>query len=367
MWLYESTFLGIRMRIPDGWKVRMWPDDGVEELAQGYSSEKPLPSGSACAGAIRPLMYADLYAPGSDAVTDARIELQACNEGFLSTGESKPLMEWNVNGNEILYHDDFREGSPENMYYRFPRWQIKPGLWLYATILASGRRRFDYVLSIFRTIAGTDFSPTANVKPLFECEPWNLAPSFYRLNKSLDEDRPLVDLTIDSDIPDAAINANKAVLSGIASPNDWAMISMRRKSRVLSADCYYGPEDMFSVGIFSSRAIDLFKPNFDRHFSTLPCIINDKPFFFLIPREQQDSCLDINGSEIKRFQSGRIMEINRYRFKNDLVPDPLIFAVPEDRNAIFGSASIPEKSRRAGLKGIAFHPVDGNGREHTCE
>ena len=60
------------------------------------------------------------------------------------------------------------------------------------------------------------------------------------------------------------------------------------------------------------------------------------------------------------------MRIRRYRFRKDLVPDLLIFAIPEDHYAIFTTVSIPDRIKEAELKGLAFYPVDGNGREYTC-
>lgn len=140
---------------------------------------------------------------------------------------------------------------------------------------------------------------------------------------------------------------------------------MRRKSRVRSADCYYGPQAVNSSGIFSSRAIEVLRPYMTSAFSVLPCTVNRKPHYFLCYSKGK-TCLDVKNSEIKRFEDGRIMNIKRYRFKKDLVPDPLLFAIPEDQSGIFTTASIPTLVEKARLTGIAFYPVDGNGREYTC-
>src|SRR5438445_7188607 len=71
---YQSIFFGLRMQIPDGWEVKTWPDDGMKEFARDAQSSKPARSATSCGQAIRPLMFAFLYAPGNHAVIDACIE-----------------------------------------------------------------------------------------------------------------------------------------------------------------------------------------------------------------------------------------------------------------------------------------------------
>lgn len=61
------------------------------------------------------------------------------------------------------------------------------------------------------------------------------------------------------------------------------------------------------------------------------------------------------------------MRVERPRFFVQKLSDPLVFWVPEIRSAVFATALIRERVQQAGCKGVAFHPVDGNGREFTCE
>jgi hypothetical protein len=152
---------------------------------------------------------------------------------------------------------------------------------------------------------------------------------------------------------------------GRASLRKWTPMEMRRKSWVRKLDCYYGPKNLeYSSGIFSSRAIELLQPYMTTCFSVLACSVNRKPHYFLLPKKRE-SCLDIENSQIQRFDDGRIMDIKRYRFKKGLVPDPLVFAIREAQFLVFTTVSIPSIVANAGLTGIAFYPVDGNGREYT--
>ena len=250
---YQSTLLGLQMTVPDGWVVRSWPDDGVEELIRHAETREPISPGLACSGATRPLLYAYLYAPGCNAVTDARIEMIACNDDFFKIGEPESLKLWNVNGIEILYSESTREGSLENSYYRFPRWSVATGVWLYATLHASGRQRFEYVLSVFENLSRVGSTPQQTSTPLFAREPWNAAPSIFRLNKLLEDKGPLYDLVFDEHPSEAALKTNNAILRGRTSPKRWKAMTIRRKSRVRSLDMYYGPDALYSSGIFSQR------------------------------------------------------------------------------------------------------------------
>jgi hypothetical protein len=367
---YETTYFGLRLQIPDGWDVQTWPDDGMEEFARSAASWKPAEPPSICFGATRTLVYATLSAPGSICGSDACIDFKACvqsDECMLHTDGRKPLKKWKLNGLEVLYEDSVGDYPPENVYYRFPRWKISSGLWLYASIHAPGKARFDYAISVFETLIRLKSRSNPKRMPLIDRDPWNVLPSLFRMSKRIREDVPLFDLALESEMTREEYSKSQGVLSGWtgSSPRNWKPIPMRRKSRTRIADCYYGPKGaLISSGIFSSRAIEVLRPYMNGSISLLPCTVNGKPHYFLCYGEGM-SCLDAEKSQIKRFDDGRIMTIDRYRFKKNLLRDPLLFAIPEAPGNIFATASIPSIAARAELTGIAFHPVDGNGREYT--
>ena len=368
MFSYESTRFGLRMQIPPGWVVQAFPDGASSEPAKdAKSSNGSQPAGSS--DEFRRLLVAYLYAPGS-LLIDGLIELTAWSESdeyFLTPQWDKPLKTWNLNEIRILYEDFVGKWAPEKMYYRFARWKVAPDLWLYAKVQASGKRRFEYVLSIFETLAPASFTPNRKRRPLFQRAPWNVAPSFFRLAPLINDenDAPLDDLTVDSQVSDTVLDTNQAVLDRRISRMKWTPFAMRRRRRVRKLDCYYGPECLrYFEGIFSSRAIEVLRPYLKTFFVLLDCAVNGEPHYFLCARKRR-SCLDIGNSEIERHDDGDIMRIKRYRFHAELVPDPLIFATPESRRDVFATVSIPGIIKEAGLSGIALYPVDGNGREYT--
>ncbi len=285
---------------------------------------------------------------------------------MLHTDGGKPLKKWDLNGLKVLYKDDFGDDPPENRYYRFPRWKISPGLWLYASINASGRARFDYALSVFETLAPLASSGKPKKNPLYKREPWNRAPSFFRMTSLLNKYKSLWDLVLDSDVSVEAMNTNRAILSGWGtSPAKWTPMDLRRRSRTARLDCYYGHQALFSSGVWSSRAIEVLRPYLSTSVSMLPCTVNRKPHYYLC-FNKGESFLDVTKSQVSRFDDGRIMRIERYFFKKERLPGPLVFAIPEEPAGIFTTAPIPTILAETGLTGVALYPLDGNGREYTC-
>jgi hypothetical protein len=302
---YESTFFGLRMQIPEGWTTQICPDDGMADFSRDAATWKPEDSTSICFHATRTLVSTRLEAPGSANSTDAGIEFQACvqtDEYFVGPHHGEPLKKMNLNGIQVLYFDDLNEGSPENVYYRFPRWKFSTGLWLYARIMACGKARFDCALSVFATLAPLASPPHARKKPMFEREPWNVAPSLFRMAKVLNENDQLYDLAFESEVSEEALTTNCKILSGRqgASATNWTPLHLRRKSRVRNSDCYYGPQSVYSSGIYSSRAIELLRPYLMRGFSLLPCTVNGKPHYFF-SFKGTGTCLDAENSQISRF------------------------------------------------------------------
>lgn len=362
---FTSRLLDLGMQIPDAWELRTWPDDGLEKLsrmAAACSSEGDFQS---CGQGIQPLLTATLYATGIN--IDASIEFQAWaaeDERFLASNNGRPLKQWNVNGIETLYFDDVRERSPESVHYRFAMWKIAAGLWLYARILSVSRARFEYALSVFATLAPGGTAPRSKRRPLYEREPWIAVPTIFRMRKALTEEGPLHDLVLAGPQSPAVLDCNRQVLSWQVGRGKWTPIELRRKSRIRVQDGYYGPQELLTSGIYSSRAVQRLLPYAKAHFTPLPCSVNGKPHYILCPRRLR-SVLDVERSGISRFSDGRIMRIQRYRFLRERIGDPLIFGIAEDRNSVFTTQSIPSLATAEGWTGIAFEPINGAGRDMT--
>jgi hypothetical protein len=144
-------------------------------------------------------------------------------------------------------------------------------------------------------------------------------------------------------------------------------LELQRQRSVPVLDCYHGPKGLpYHLGLYSEALIDAIRSNFELHFDAIPCRIEGATYFILVAKAVE-SCLDISNSQLKRFDDGGIMRVERPRFISEKLSDPLVFCVPEVRSAIFATASIRERVQQAGCQGVAFHPVDGNGREFTCE
>lgn len=68
--------------------------------------------------------------------------------------------------------------------------------------------------------------------------------------------------------------------------------------------------------------------------------------------------LDLAGSDVLRLDSGKILGIKRYAFKEDVVRDVMAFRIPDLRGGpVFFEREIAGKWKAAGLKGLEFEPV----------
>jgi hypothetical protein len=108
-----------------------------------------------------------------------------------------------------------------------------------------------------------------------------------------------------------------------------------------------------TLGMLSRRAVEIFEPYLATCFQPLEATVNGSPFFFLRIISTID-CLNRERSTIIPFNSDPtdIMRIERYYFKKDLIPDPVLFVIPEGSPHLFGSHSIPGLITKNSLRGI---------------
>lgn len=123
-----------------------------------------------------------------------------------------------------------------------------------------------------------------------------------------------------------------------------------------------------TFGLFSQRAIDALREALEVYFYMLPVTLENVAYFTLTCKERLD-ILDIERSAIRYFdipgidranpKNEDIMGIDQYFFKGkQSLRDPVIFSIPQCRDFLFCTESVPRMARNAGLKGFHFQVVD---------
>lgn len=370
---YESKFFGLRMQIPDGWSYATRTDDGLQAFADESARWTPESAKAACFDTTLVLLRATLAGPGSTALIDAQITLfayTATDEQMLTSELATRLKKWSINGISAIYAPETRgsDKRDEPVHFRHVRWKVGTNLWLYATLQASGRARFDYVISIFETLAPFASKNREKRNPLYCREPWTTPPSVFRMIQLLPESGSLFDVVRETELTDAEYRRNAEILNYETnhSVKGWTTTSFRRKSRVKRWDCHRCDDFGRAPYLYSVRAVELFRSHMRRgDYAFLPVMVDGKPYF-VIHAVKAIPCLNVRKSLIKRFSHGGIMYVQRYYFKARSVRDPSLFGIPEDPYDILVTASIPKLAAAAGLKGIDFIPINGHGREFTC-
>jgi hypothetical protein len=115
-----------------------------------------------------------------------------------------------------------------------------------------------------------------------------------------------------------------------------------------------------TLGVFSQKAMTVLAPFAHRCFETLRVSINGAPYYVLRTKDTLD-CLDRNRSIIKVFphDPGRIMQVDRFRFRKELVPDPIMFVIPEGPFHLFASDGVERAIRAGNLRGFELMDAEG--------
>jgi hypothetical protein len=179
----------------------------------------------------------------------------------------------------------------------------------------------------------------------------NHASNVFCISTSIEDDRPQVDFEREE---------HRAI--------DWLRVGhvLRTKRPIsdypevsLSVEQPDATEwDFFSVagtlGLLSDRAIECIgRPAF-RLFDLLPASINGEDYRFLRCKETLQ-CFDRENSVVIPFPSDPdgIMDVTQYRFKMELIPDPICFSIPEFYE-LFATQSVKLAAENAHVKGIDF-------------
>lgn len=108
------------------------------------------------------------------------------------------------------------------------------------------------------------------------------------------------------------------------------------------------------VLILSSRAVDAVGGLLRNDGELLPLACDEQELWVFNPTTVVDA-LDQNRSELRRFDSGRIMAVSNYVFRAELVGDAVAFKVPElHRVSTFVTERFVDAVKSAGLRGVDF-------------
>lgn len=108
----------------------------------------------------------------------------------------------------------------------------------------------------------------------------------------------------------------------------------------------------------SEKALDVYKDAFNQNTKYLPIDCNDNTKYYLLDIPLID-CLDYETSVIDYLKSEptKILGIDGFAFKLEMVADEIIFRIPESKARIFVTDQFIDKAKAAGLKGIRFNKV----------
>jgi hypothetical protein len=150
-----------------------------------------------------------------------------------------------------------------------------------------------------------------------------------------------------------------ALVNGEPRRQTWTPIAMQffrdknARHRRESDSPWLGPHAL----IFRPRAIEALGPLLDQYGELLPLLCRGAEVWMYNPIRVLDA-LDEQASAVARFSSGRIMVVDRYVFRPDVVRDVAIFKLPNLRAgpALVGDEFV-ERWEAAGLTGLDFEEV----------
>ena len=148
-------------------------------------------------------------------------------------------------------------------------------------------------------------------------------------------------------------------INGESREADWIPISVRliredEGRKLLPSDSPWLGEHAL---IFKSQAIDALGPLLREYGELLPLLYNNAQLVVFNPTRVVDA-LDEEASSVLRFNSGRIMQVNRYVFYPGPIRGGHVFKIPNFRvSPTFVSQDFVDRWNVAGLKGLEFEPV----------
>ena len=112
-----------------------------------------------------------------------------------------------------------------------------------------------------------------------------------------------------------------------------------------------------TLGLVSGEAVRCIGPSAFGRFVLLPARLNGSEYYLLKVAEVLP-CLDLARAEVVPFRTspGRIKDITRYAFHKAVIPNPLVFSIPE-LPGLFATPAVAEAIERGRVPGFQFTPL----------
>lgn len=111
-----------------------------------------------------------------------------------------------------------------------------------------------------------------------------------------------------------------------------------------------------SVPTFSQRAVKALGGYLTDNGELLP--LKCSPEYFAFNTTTLLDALDEPRSSIARFASGKVMMVNQFSFRPDIVRTGIVFKLPQlPRSRVFVTDPFVQRAKEAGLRGFGFTPV----------
>jgi hypothetical protein len=112
--------------------------------------------------------------------------------------------------------------------------------------------------------------------------------------------------------------------------------------------------------VFGPKAKEIFQDVLEQYGEFLELDVEGRDNCFLYNTLNTLTALDEINSDVIRFTDGRIMDIKKYVFVEELVRDEIIFKIPEDPGSIFVSDEFVSIYKNNVLSGLVFKEVWSN-------
>jgi hypothetical protein len=176
----------------------------------------------------------------------------------------------------------------------------------------------------------------------------------FRVDPSVEDDRPVIEF-------DAPANRGidwrrlDDILRGERPTADYRALSIVVERSDAASWGYYSVPG--TLGLISGEAVRCIGPSAFGRFVLLPARLNDSGYYFLKVAEVLP-CLDLARAEVVPFRSSpeRIKDITKYAFHKPMIPDPLVFSIPE-LPGLFATPAVAEAIERGRVPGFHFTPL----------
>ncbi|MDB5312363.1 MAG: hypothetical protein JWO38_6565 [Gemmataceae bacterium] len=176
----------------------------------------------------------------------------------------------------------------------------------------------------------------------------------FRVDPSVEDDRPVIEF-------DAPANRGidwrrlDAILHGERPTADYRELGIVVRRADTTSWGYYSVPG--TLGLLSGEAVRCIGPTAFGRFVLLPARLNGSEYYFLKVAERLP-CLDLARAEVVSFRTSpeRIKDITKYAFHKPMIPDPLVFSIPE-LPGWFATPAVAEAIERGRVPGFQFTPL----------